>query len=271
MRMHLRVRRTLDDRLRASLRGAGDLLARVWVRWARAWRERRGFRAAVVAGACVLMVSGSAGGYWLLRGRAAPDMLVADLPDALDFAIASEDFNRLPLEERLRLLEDLFRRLRGMSQGDSVELAAFASGLTGKLRAQLERNARKLAVDVWVDQARRYANLPKERRADFLDQSLLELVRLGERVSGFESGKTDSELLGDAKKNAQRDAARAREADVAKELPGTDVMATRIMREVQKGSEFAPPAERANMSRFMRDMTRNLRGQDLDTGGPKKQ
>jgi hypothetical protein len=260
LRMNIRARRRLSERLAVGLEGA-----RRWLgdRWRRRW-----VRVGVAAAAVLMIGVGSAWAWVAFRPRATPDILHDDLGNVLDFTFVHDGFNDLPLEERLNILEQLFRRLRGMSQSDSAYMAAFAAGLTGRLRRQVEENLRRLMVDLWVDQATRYREVPAAERGRYLDEAFIRMMRLGERVSGFEVRGTDQELLERARRDARRDEQRLRELDAAGRMPGMDRMGERIFTEVQRGSAHAGPAERANMARFMRDMTRHLRGQDLDTGRP---
>ncbi len=260
LRMNIRARRRVSERLALGLEGA-----RRWLgdRWRRRWVRTT---AAVMA---VLMVGvGSAWAWMAFRPRTAPDILHDDLGNVLDFTFVNDGFNDLPLDERLNILEQLFRRLRGMSQSDSAYMAAFAAGLTGRLRQQVEENMRRLMVDMWVDQATRYREVSAADRGRYLDEAFIRMMRMGERVSGFELRGTDQELLERARRDARRDEQRLREMDASGRMPGMDRMGDRIFTEVQRGSAHAGPAERANMARFMRDMTRNLRGQDIDTGRP---
>ena len=67
--------------------------------------------------------------------------------------LAMEDFNDLPLEERMRYLGEFASRFRGFQQEESAATAAFLAGVTGDTREQMRQNARVLAKDVLLEGA----------------------------------------------------------------------------------------------------------------------
>lgn len=253
-RYNFKYRRSANERLWA-------LIYRVRDSFSRSKRLRQGSVAALV----MLLFTGSALAVFSLLPRHRPDVAAGDITDVLDYTLLSEDFNKLPLDERFRILRELVRRLRTMSADDSAMMAAFAAGITGQARDQLRKNAEKLMVDTWDSYAAEYEKVKPEDRADFLDRKFVEFTKMGEDLVGESRDKPDHERLADGKKDAQRDAQRARERD-----PGmTDRGARFVMETVQRGSMMAAPDQRSRMARFSRDMTRQLRGQDLNTGKPK--
>lgn len=241
-----------------QLRDVGDTFARQW--------SRRPVRRATLAGALVVLLGGSAVTAWALMPRRVPDPLVDDLEDVLDFALLTEDFNRLPLAQRLALIKGLVERLKGMSGQDSALMAAFAAGIMGPAREQLRVNAERLAVDLWDDYARRYQDVGSADRAAFLDGAFIEFTKQMEDIAGVSDEKPDSQRLADGERQAQRDAQRAREQDSGL----TDRRVNGFFGFMhERGSKVANPEQRGRMARFSRDMTRHLRGQDLDTGQPR--
>jgi hypothetical protein len=261
--INVRARVRVSDRLRAGWEPVGRSLSGAW--------GRGRFRRAAIA-ASVLALAGAGVGLALaLKPARIPNTLEDDLPDVLGFALLRDDFNTLPLKDRLAILKDLFGRLKGMGQSDSRLLSAFAAGITGKAREQLQKNMEKLFSDLWADEAGRYAAVPGENRAKALDDALLRMIRTAEDISGFSEGLSDEEVLARARRDAKRDEKRIQDREAAGRTPSMDRMATRVMDTVQRGSEFAKPAQRGQMALFARDLTRNLRGQDLDTGKPIEQ
>ena len=87
------------------------------------WDGRR--TGAVVAAAAIALLAGSA--WWWSAARWRPPPSIFDSPvDGVLGYLTTPDFNRLPVDERVRYLKDFVGRFRGMSQQDSVVAAAFA-------------------------------------------------------------------------------------------------------------------------------------------------
>ncbi len=219
----------------------------------RPWFKRAGLSALIV-----LVCAGSAMAYVSTRPRAVPDVFDADLADVLDYTLVSEDFNRLPIDERLRLLRELMKKIRGMDSGDSALMAAFAEGITGKARAQLQRNAEKLAIDVWDKFALEYAKMAPDARGGYMDQAAVEMARLMRELGGDAADPADDDkMLKQMKEQAKRDEQRMPPA-------GGPIDRNRVapfMNFVdQVGQRGTSPAQRDRMAEFGRDMTRHLRG-----------
>lgn len=226
----------------------------------------QGARRFALALGVLLSLSGVVWAYFEFRTRPIPNYASDDIEDVLDYTLLSEDFNRLPIDKRLALIKDMVARLKGMNSGDSELMAAFAAGISGKAREQLQRNIEKMGVDLWDSFAEKYAGVKAEQREGYLDDAFIEFTRMMEDVGGFQSDKSDKDRVSDAKSQAQRDMENARKGD-----QGMDrTRITRFMKTIDdRGGKLAQPAQKARMARFSRDMVRHLRGQDIDTGKPK--
>jgi len=249
----LRSGRGLNDRLWGLIYRAGDVLRRP--------RVRRGAAIAAV----LLVLGGGAGLYLWLRPVPQPDYLIDDLDDVLGYTFLTDGFNNLPLQERLALIKDLVRRIQGMGSSDSALMAAFAAGITGEARDKLRKNIERLGIDLWDDYAKRYADVPPDKREEWLDDAFVDFSKQMEEIAGQPRNKTKEERLAEARKNAQRGQEIARERD--RGMNGQ--FASGIYGVVNKGSEQATPGQQARMAQFGVQMTRRMRGQDLNTGKPK--
>lgn len=215
-------------------------------------------------GVCV----GGAFAWSAFRPVHAPDFTADPLGDVLGFALLDADFSRLPVEQRLRLALDLARRLRSMTAGDSAVLAAFAAGISGKAREQLEANVRTLGMDLMASYGEKYAATPDAEKEKYLESVAVEWMKLSEQLTGEERNLTDAERLQEMKDRAERDAERGRRTD--RGLRATNV--TGLFRMIQSDiSRYSGPNQRAGTQRFLRDMTRTLRGRDPATNQPAKQ
>ncbi|MGD9691129.1 MAG: hypothetical protein AB7K52_11475 [Phycisphaerales bacterium] len=242
---------------RAIFAGAGASLRSAWA--------QPGVRRLAWVLAAILAVGLPMWAYFEMRARPAPDYAHDDIGDVLDYTLLSADFNNLPIDQRMALIKDLVSRLKSMSAGDSELMAAFAAGITGEAREQMRTNAERLAVDLWDSYSDKYGDVPTEQRTEFLDNAFLEFTKLMEDVAGVENDKTDNERLADARKQAKRDAARARS-----ELGPIPEQAGRLVKALhERGEKVTTPVQRARITRFTRDMVRHLRDQELDTAKPR--
>lgn len=248
------LRDRLNDGLWLGINGVG--------RWSRRKWPARGLLA--VAGVALLAGAIIAYDRWHVKPR--PNFAVADLDDVLDYALMTEGFNKLPLQQRLDLIKQLVARMKGMSADDSALTAAFAAGIMGPARAQLQRNAERLAIDLWDSYSKDYTSVKPADRGAFLDQSIVDFTKTMEGIAGVESGLEDNERLSQTKSQAQRDAARAKERD-----PGlsADRVGGLFAFVGKQGEQVQDVRQRSRMARFSRDVTRHMRGQDVDTGRPK--
>ncbi|MGH7132003.1 MAG: hypothetical protein ACREJO_08675 [Phycisphaerales bacterium] len=222
------------------------------------------------ASTAVLALALIGGGIWAymeLRPRPTPDYAEDDLEDVLDYTLLTEDFNKLPIEERLKLIKELVSRMKGMDGSDSALLAAFAAGISGKMRDQLMKNADKLAIDVWDKFAMEYEKVPPKEADAYLDKAVIDFTEMMEDIAGVSRDISPAKRLSDAKSQAKRD------ADRMKETSAESVRADRVggffdlMN--KRGSKETTPAQRGRMTKFGQDMTRHLRNQDVSTGKPK--
>src|SRR4029078_10872165 len=129
--------------------------------------------------------------YLVFRARPQPDSRKDSLRKVFTYTLLTDEFNKLPIEKRLELIGQLVQRMRSMSSGDSALMAAFAAGIAGKARAQIEENASRLAIDLWDKYAQQYATVGAADRAAFLDNTFLNFIRTMEAVSGEASNKSD--------------------------------------------------------------------------------
>ncbi|MCA9300340.1 MAG: hypothetical protein KDA28_14820, partial [Phycisphaerales bacterium] len=127
----------LDAKLKATLRSCVGTT-----------RRRR-----VLAGIAALVVIGGAVGTWLaVRPTPKPDPW-AGLDELFDYTLLTDDFNDLPIEERLEMIRAIIDKMKSMDSSDSVLVATFAAQIKGYARQQLEKNASRLAIDLWDDYA----------------------------------------------------------------------------------------------------------------------
>jgi hypothetical protein len=205
----------------------------------------------------------SLGSYFYFRPVPQPDYALDPMDDVLNYTLLTDEFNKLPIDKRLELLKDLIDRLKTMSADDSSIMAAFAASInTDKLRKQLEENASRLALDVWDKFALDYQKVSSGDRGNYLDKTFLDMTKLMETVAGEHSDKTDEQRLDEAHKQAKHDQEMLSkgEGPTAGQLARmADIMRNHV------GTNSSPQQQQRGMQ-LMRDMTRNLRGQDPSTG-----
>src|SRR5262245_41662777 len=135
--------------------------------------------------------------FFALRPVPEPDYDTDGLDDVLGYTLLTDEFNALPVEERMKLIGQLIQRFRSMDANDSVLVASFAAGIAGSARDMLERNISHLAIDMWDKYARDYAKVPAEQREEYLDQTAIEFVKTMEALEGKTRDMTDEERLKD--------------------------------------------------------------------------
>lgn len=199
---------------------------------------------------------------WALLPRAQPDYLDDPLDDVLDYTLLSDEFNRLPVEERLRLIRDLVTRLRSMQGGDSVLLASFAAGIAGAAREQLETNVARLSVDIADSYAmrlqERLAKVADEReRARAIEQTYLDMTKEMEAIAGVQRDVSDEERLADARQEAQRGEDRMRRMNQSPRAGERAAGLFTILRD--NVATRATPTQRARIGAMLRDMSRHFR------------
>ncbi len=227
-------------------------------------RRKRAVRAFWAAGS-IAAIGVGVGLYFVLRPVPQPDYLDGDLDDVLGYTLLTDEFNNLPIEQRLKLIGDLVGRLKSMSAGDSVLMASFASGLAGAARDQLMENGSRLAVDTWDNFASEYSKVDESKRGEFVDKSFVDFMKMMELMGGQPRDISDEDRLAEGKRQAQRDMKNM--ADPEKRPP-SEAMGRMFSFMNQDVGKHANPQQRVRGQQLMRDMTRRLRGEDLKTGKP---
>jgi len=236
-------------------------------RWARLDPGRR--RRLVLAGRIALglaVVGGGIGAYFALRPVPKPDYETAPIDEIFSYTLLTEEFNRLPVEERVRLVGQIVQRIKTMGSSDSALLAAFAAGIMGQAREQLQHNASRLAVDLWDKYAVDYSRVPEAERDEYLDTMMVEFTRTMEGVAGESRDVSDEERLGEMREQARRDQEALRDPERAP----TGRQMSRMFTFMNEGvGSSASPAQRVRGQQLMRDVVRHFRGEDLITRKPK--
>lgn len=227
-------------------------------------RRRRAVRAFWALGS-VAVIGLGVGAYFVFRPVPQPDYLDGDLDEVLGYTLLTDEFNKLPIDQRLKLIGDLVGRLKNMSAGDSVLMASFAAGLAGAARDQLMENGSRLAVDTWDKFASDYDKVEDGKREEFVDKSFVDFTKMMEAIGGQPRNISDEERLAEGKRQAQRDMKNM--SDPERRPPG-EAMGRMFTFMNQDVGRHANPQQRVRGQQLMRDMTRRLRGEDLSTGKP---
>lgn len=227
------------------------------------WRTAKRRRVSLpLAG--LLLVGAGVGAWLALRPVPKPDFDKDRLDRLFKFALLTDEFNRLPVQERLELVGSLYRRMQAMDGNESLLLAAFASGVRGKAREQFMENVSRLMVDAADMFATEYRDVPEEDRERFLEECMVRFVELGAAFEGKPNTKPREEIIADAKEQGSRDAERMKENPLStrQSLHLFDIGNETI-------GNHATPQQKARIGPLIRDMTRHFRGQDIRTGKPK--
>lgn len=222
-----------------------------------------------VALAVIGVAAGAVLAYQSFGPISTPNVMSDPLDDVLGFAMLDANFNRLPLEKRLELAREIAARLRSLSAQDSALMAAFAAGIAGKAREQLQDNFSTMMVDLMDAYAQKYAAARPDQKEAVLRQSLIELLALQQELdpTGMFGDDPPEQRLNEWKEGAtERARRRAANAPTSITKSRAEEMLTRVEEDV---NERTNPAERGRTVRFMRDTVRYLRGNDLETGKPK--
>jgi len=226
-------------------------------RWNALVGSRR-FKQGAVA-ALVLALLGSGGGaLWYFRFREPPDYDIAALDSIFDYTLLQDDFNKLPVKQRLELISKLVQRLKNMNAGDSALMAAFAAGIAGQAREQLEKNASRVMLDMTDQYAIEYEKLEGAERDKYLEDAMADMFRTMDGLDGTPSTKTNEEIIADAKRDSKRMKDFSGKLDDEQKGQRSERMFN-FMREGIGG--HSSPAQRARLTGFMRDMGRSLRGE----------
>ena len=204
------------------------------------------------------------GAFFALRPVPQPDYDTAAIDEVFNYTLLTDEFNNLPVEERLKLISQLVTRLRNLDGQGSVLLAAFASGIAGSARQQVEQNVSRLMVDSWDKYAKDYDKVPEDQRGEFLDGAMVSYMEMMEAVAGQTSEKPAAERLKEIKQQAKRDQQAIRNG----QGPGSEEVGRVIGFINTNIGSYANPAQRMRGAQMLRDMTRHVRGQDISTGKP---
>jgi hypothetical protein len=203
--------------------------------------------------------------YFWLRPVPQPDYATDGLDEVFDYTLLTDEFNNLPVEERLKLMGQLVQRLRSMSAGDSVLLGAFAAGIAGSARDQIEKNMSRLAIDVWDKHALQYQDVPAEGRAEYLESTFVEFTKMMEAVAGEPREISDEERLAEVRRDIARDRERLSQPD--RQPRGEELGRFFGFMNNNVGGN-ATAQQRTRGQQMLRDMMRHFRGQDIATGKP---
>lgn len=227
-------------------------------------KRRRALLMVRVGGAAAVVALG-VGVYLAVRPVPQPDYMSGGLDDIFNYTLLTDEFNALPIDERMKLIGQLVARMKSMTSGDSMLMAGFATGIAGAARKQIEANASRLAIDMWDKYAKDYSAVADGERGDYLDKTFLDFVKTMEAVAGESRDKPDEERLADVKKQAARD--RERMKDTQRQPRAEDLSNTFRFMDQNVGGH-ASPEQRTRGLVMMRDMVRHFRGQDTSTGKP---
>jgi len=217
-------------------------------------RVKRG----VLALACLVLIGGAVGG-WMYAHREPPDYDIDGLDSVFDYTLLEDDFNNLPVKQRLELIGKLVARLKNMNSGDSVLLAAFAAGIAGSAREQIEKNASRVMLDMTDQYATKYESLEGEAKDKYLEEAMVDMFRTMDALDGTPSAKTDEQILADAKRDSQRMKDFSGKLDAEQRGQRSERMFS-FMRNGIGG--HSSPAQRARITGFMRDAGRMIRGEN---------
>lgn len=151
--------------------------------WKKQWGDRR-FRTTVIALAVVLGLSGiGVGGYylWPEPAPAPPPPPTATTQEAREY-LAGDDFERLPVEQRVAWLDERRKGMEDMSPEQRRELFESMDESTRRRIGETMREAMRVRI---TKQVETYHSLPPEERKAFLDERIDEMEARGWRGRGF--------------------------------------------------------------------------------------
>lgn len=239
---------------------------RAWKdRWQGAMENPRTRRRLQIAGAFAVIGIGI-GAYFIFRPTPQPDYLFDPLDDVFNFTLLEDEFNQMPVEERLKLIAKLVDRLKNMSSSDSLLMAAFAGGVEGSARKQLEENVSRLAIDVWDKYAKDYGAVGDDEKGEYLEKTFVEFSEMMESLGGEPRDIKPEERIADVKEQAAREQERMTSADGPK--PPGEMLGKGFEFMNNNVGGYANPQQKARGQQMMRDMMRHFRGQDPSTGKP---
>lgn len=242
----MRTRPSLRQRL-ADAQAAG--LERFNTAWAiPLWRFT------IMGASSVVALALGLGLYLMIRPVPKPDYESAQIGIAFNYTLLTEEFNSLPVEERIQLVSQLYGRVRDMDASESAMMAAFFAGIAGEAREQLERNAGKLLVDAADLVAKDYAAVPPEAREEYLDDAYVRLARLTAPFDPSIERRTDEEILD----RGRRDAKQGLEAMESGRI-SPDQASRMLLFMDRQTRKSASVSQQQRLTLFMRDLTRHLR------------
>lgn len=204
----------------------------------------------------VAAVALAVGGYFAFRPVPEPDYLTDPLNDVFDYTLLTDEFNNLPVERRLELISKLVQRLQNMSSGDSALLSAFAAGIAGSARAQIEKNISILVVDAWDKYALDYTKVDPKSRGEFFERTMLDMMKTMEAVSGRPREISDEKRLAEVRAQVKRDKAVMNDPNRAPDAKSLGGMLG--LMDSNMGGRSSP-AQRARGAQLMRDITEHFR------------
>ncbi len=219
-------------------------------------------RRATIAGALAVAAIGVALYSWL-RPVPQPDYASDGMDEIFNYTLLTDEFNALPVRERLELIGQLVARLKGLSAGDSALMAAFAAGIAGAAREQLEENLSRLAVDAWDLKAAEYARVGPEDREAFLKQAYADFQKMLEAAGGRVRDVPDEKRVEEGFREASRG---VRDMQDPARRPDTEQLGRLMTFMESRVGGHANPAQRARGAQMLRDMSRMFRGEDVATG-----
>lgn len=187
----LRWDRRLDAKVRA-------MASAVWTRP----KQRR--IAGILTGVAAIGVA--VGTYFVFRPMPKPDFSTANVDVLFNYTLLTDEFNKLPIEQRLELIGELVQRLKSIDADQSLLMAAFAAQISGEVRTQFEKNASLLAVDLFDQYAEDYnTGASPEDRDAYVENTFIEFQKTLEKIAGEERNVSDEERLIEGRRQAQRD------------------------------------------------------------------
>lgn len=244
--------RRFDEAMRRRVRG-------VWKN-----PRRRNTALALLA---VLVIGGAVGAYFIFRPVPKPDFNTANIDVLFNYTLLTEEFNSLPIEERIELLAQLVERLKSIDGDQSLLMALFAAKIQGEVRRQFERNASLLAVDLFDSYADDFNdNAPPEDKDAFVEGKFIEFQKTLEKIGGFEREISDEDRLIEARKQSKRDLEFAQSGRMP--LENT----VRMLSFVNQGvGREATGHQKIRINGFITQMVRTLREGEVPPEEPKPQ
>ncbi len=138
--------------------------------WKKGWVDRR-FRVALIGLGVVFVLGGlGVGGYYLLPAPTPqpPPPPTATTQEAREY-LASDDFERLPVQERVAWLDERRKSMETMSPEQRREVWESMDEMT---RRRVGETMREAMRERMIKDVETYHSLPPEEREKFLDQKI---------------------------------------------------------------------------------------------------